>query len=55
MRCVKRAHGQLIGAVEGMNVGGCPFAELRVPLWATWPAVVTESWAAMPLLSSNLR
>ena len=49
------AQGQLTGAVDLMKVGNIPFAELRTPLCAVWPLVVTESCALVPLASSNFR
>jgi len=50
------SHGQSIGAVDAMNVGPMPLADLSIPLCAVCPVLDTESTAVVaPALSSNFR
>ena len=49
-------HGQSMGAVDGIHWGSAdPVADISVPGWAVWPAVVVESAAVIPIVSSNFQ
>ena len=49
-------HGHTIGAVDGIHLGSAkPVADINVPLCAVWPAMVVESAAVIPVVSSNFQ